>query len=93
MAILRSLNMFILTGIGLIIASVAGFATQNKFLTEPGQLTNPQSSLIYFGAGVLMLINGWVSIRMAQAAPQDKDKVKTSEPVVENPGERLIDTL
>ena len=91
MAILRSLNMFILTGICLIIASFVGFATQNKFLTEPGQITNPKSSLIYFGAGVLMLINGWVSIRMAQAAPQDK--AKSPEPSAENSGEHLIDTL
>ena len=90
MAILRSLNMFILTGIGLIIASVAGFATQNKFLTEPGQVTNPQSSLIYFGAGVLMLINGWVSIRMAQTTPREKDKLP--EQSTES-SERLIDTL
>ena len=90
MAILRSLNMFILTGIGLIIASVAGFATQNKFLTEPGQVTNPQSSLIYFGAGVLMLINGWVSIRMAQATSREKDKLP--EQSTES-SERLIDTL
>ena len=81
--------MFILTGIGLVGASLIGFLTQNRFLTEPGQPTNPQSSLIYLGAGVLMLINGWVSIRMMSAAPTEKAK----ESADAAPAERLIDTL
>ena len=85
----RYLNMFILTGIGLVGVSIIGFLTQNRFLTEPGQPTNPQASLIYLGAGVLMLINGWVSIRMMSAAPAAKAK----EPADAAPAERLIDTL
>ena len=63
----RYLNMFILIGVALIIISLVGFATGNRFLTEPGQPLNPQGSLIYLGAGVIMLVNGVVSIRQAEA--------------------------
>lgn len=62
---LRYLNMFVLIGIALIGISIAGFATGNHFLTEPGQAVNPNGSLLYLVAGLLMLINGIVSIRMA----------------------------
>jgi putative Mn2+ efflux pump MntP len=63
----RYFNMFMVIGVILVIISLAGFATGNKFLTEPGQPVNPQGSLIYLGAGVIMLINGVVSIRQAEA--------------------------
>jgi hypothetical protein len=63
----RYLNMFVLIGIVLIVISLVGFATGNRFLTEPGQPINPQGSLIYLGAGVIMLVNGVVSIRQAEA--------------------------
>jgi hypothetical protein len=63
----RYLNMFVLIGIVLIAVSLIGFATGNRFLTEPGQPVNPQGSLVYLGAGILMLINGIVSIRHAEA--------------------------
>ena len=64
---LRYLNMFVVIGVVLVIISLAGFATGNRFLTEPGQPINPQGSLIYLGAGVIMLVNGYVSIRQAEA--------------------------
>jgi heme/copper-type cytochrome/quinol oxidase subunit 2 len=92
MPILRYFNMFILSGVGLVLASVAGFATQNKFLTEPGQKTNPQASLIYLAAGVLMLINGWVSIRMAQSAPRAREDERKSETEAQQET-NLLDTL
>ena len=63
----RYFNMFVVIGVVLVIISLAGFATGNRFLTEPGQPVNPQGSLIYLGAGVIMLINGVVSIRQAEA--------------------------
>ena len=66
---LRYLNMFVLIGIALIIVSICGFATANRFLTEPGQVPNPNASLIYLGAGVLMLFNGVLSILQTPAAP------------------------
>lgn len=66
---LRYLNMFVLIGIALIGISIVGFLTSNRFLTEPGQAANPYSSLIYLGAGVVMLINGVVSIRTAPPPP------------------------
>jgi hypothetical protein len=63
----RYFNMFVVIGVVLVIISLAGFATKNKFLTEPGQPVNPQGSWIYLGAGVIMLVNGVVSIRQAEA--------------------------
>lgn len=66
---LRYLNMFILIGLALIGISIAGFATGNRLLTEPGQTVNPYSALIYLGAGVIMLVNGLVSIRLAAQHP------------------------
>jgi hypothetical protein len=63
----RYFNMFMVIGVILVIISLAGFATGNRFLTEPGQPVNPQGSLIYLGAGIIMLINGVVSIRQAEA--------------------------
>lgn len=66
---LRYLNMFVLIGIALIIVSICGFATANRFLTEPGQVPSPNASLVYLGAGVLMLFNGVLSILQTPAAP------------------------
>lgn len=63
---LRYLNMFVLIGVCLIGVSIAGFATGSKFLTEPGQPVNPLSSFIYFGVGILMLLNGYASVKTAQ---------------------------
>lgn len=91
MPIFRYLNMFILSGIGLVLASLAGFASQSRFLTEPGQPTNPQASLIYLAAGVLMLVNGWVSIRMAQSVPREPEKKPAPE--TETKPDNLLDTL
>lgn len=68
---MRYLNMFVLIGIALIGISVVGFATNNRFLTEPGQTVNPMAAFIYLGAGVLMLINGIVSIRMMPAVRKE----------------------
>ena len=62
---LRYLNMFVLIGIALVVISLAGFATQGKFLHEPGQDTSPYASFIYLGAGALMLFNGLLSIKTA----------------------------
>ena len=77
---LRYLNMFVLIGIALIVISLAGFATGGSFLHEPGQDSNPLASLIYLGAGALMLFNGILSIRTAPqhtispSKPSDDDK-------------------
>jgi|SRR5579871_762157 len=66
---LRYLNMFVMIGIALILVSLAGFATGGKFLQEPGQEMNPTASLIYLGAGALMLFNGYLSIRNMPTLP------------------------
>ncbi len=77
---LRYLNMFVLIGICLIGVSIAGFATGSRFVTEPGQPTNPLSSFVYFGVGILMLLNGYVSLKMGHnARPAPKEEQKTKE--------------
>ena len=73
---MRYLNMFVLVGIALILVSLAGFATGGRFLTEPGTPANTTASLVYLGAGILMLINGAVSIRFAPPAPPAPEKKK-----------------
>jgi hypothetical protein len=81
---LRYLNMFVLIGIALILISIVGFATANKFLTEPGQTPNPNASLVYLGAGVLMLFNGVLSIMQTPphtaAKPADTEGSKPEDP-------------
>ena len=83
---LRYLNMFVLIGIALVGISLAGFATGGRFLQEPGSPVSPNASLIYLGAGALMLFNGILSIRTAPsqtekpARPPEEDE-KTDEAV------------
>ena len=65
---MRYLNGFILIGIMLLGISIAGAATGNRLLTEPGQQVNPYAWLEYLGASAIMLVNGLVSIRNAREA-------------------------
>ena len=76
----RYLNMFVLIGIVLLIISLVGFATGNRFLTEPGQPVNPQGSLIYLGAAVIMLVNGVVSIKQAEALRAQAPTAQVKQP-------------
>ncbi len=84
---LRYLNMFVLIGLALIGISIAGFVTNNRFLMEPGQPANPWASAIYLGAGVLMLVNGYVSIRNAPQTTAEPPK-RNSEIEPDPPGPR-----
>lgn len=78
---LRYLNMFVLIGLALIGISIVGFVTQGRFLAEPGQPLNPFASLIYLGAGALMLLNGYVSIKQAPPhSAQAPEKKSAAEP-------------
>ncbi len=80
---LRYLNMFVIIGLILIGVSLAGFATHDHFLMEPGQSAQDHLSLVYLGAGVLMLINGIVSIRIAPPPPAEPAR-KTPAPTSES---------
>ena len=73
---MRYLNMFVLVGVALILVSLAGFATGGRFLVEPGTPPSATASLVYFGSGILMLINGAVSLRFAPPAPPAPEKKK-----------------
>ena len=76
---LRYLNMFVIIGLILMAVSLAGFATHDRFLMEPGQALNGNLSLIYLGASALMLINGLVSIRLAppvRATPANRPETR-----------------
>lgn len=74
----RYLNMFILIGVALIGISILGFANA-KFLAEPGQAPSQTAPLIYLGAGVLMLINGAISIRFTPPPTKKLGKEGRSE--------------
>lgn len=71
---LRYLNMFVLIGLTLIGVSIAGFATGSKFVTEPGQPVNSLSSFVYFGVGILMLLNGYVTVKTGQSSKREDKK-------------------
>lgn len=70
----RYLNTFNIVGILLIILSLFGFATSGRLLTEPGSKTEAISSWVYLATGIIMIINGVVSVRMHHAGelPQQK---------------------
>jgi hypothetical protein len=67
---MRYLNMFILIGIALLGIGLVKLLSHNQMLLEPGQPPNPQDAWIYLGAGVLMLVNGVVSIRQSGGTPR-----------------------
>lgn len=70
----RYLNMFVLIGLALIAISLAGFATGGKFLIEPGQSLDPMASIVYLGAGVVMIYNGVLTVKTAPPAPPKIEK-------------------
>lgn len=69
---MRFLNGFIIIGLVLVFISIAGLASGNRLLTEPGQPVNPYAWLEYLAAAILMLINGAVSIWSARQADEQK---------------------
>ena len=73
---MRFLNGFILIGLILFFISIAGLASGNRLLTEPGQPVDPYAWLLYLGAAILMLINGGVSIWNAR-----QSEGQTTKPV------------
>ena len=62
----RYFNMFVIVGVVLIGVSVIGFMTHNQFVTEPGNRPTVLSSIIYLGAGILMLFNGFLSVKQSE---------------------------
>ncbi|HLK61400.1 MAG TPA: hypothetical protein VKU00_32925 [Chthonomonadaceae bacterium] len=89
---LRYLNMFVLIGIVLVIISAAGFATGGNFLHEPGQKVDATASWVYLGAGVLMLFNGFLSIRTASTPSATPSKPAAGEDGEEEDGEPITST-
>jgi hypothetical protein len=77
--VVRYLNGFIIIGVALLLISIGGLATGNRFLTEPGQAVNPYSWMLYLAASVLMLINGGVSIWHAQQNEKENPKPAEKE--------------
>lgn len=79
-ALLKYFNGFIVIGIMLFFISIAGAATGNRLLTEPGSPINPYAWLEYMVAAALMLVNGAVSIRLTMnSAPQATKQTEKSE--------------
>ena len=79
----RYLNMFVLIGLALIAVSLAGFATGGKFLIEPGQSIDPNASIVYLGAGVIMVFNGVLTVKTAPPAPPAKSPRNEKQPATE----------
>jgi hypothetical protein len=71
---LRYLNMFVMIGIALICVSLAGIASGQKMQIEPGQSMDMTAILIYLGTGVLMIINGVLSVKTAPIPPPPVQK-------------------
>jgi hypothetical protein len=77
--IARYLNGFIVIGLVLVVIGIAGLATENRLLTEPGQPVNPYSWLLYLGAAAIMLVNGMVSIKHASRSANADDAPANGE--------------
>jgi hypothetical protein len=74
---MRFLNGFNLIGLILFFISLGGLASGNRLLTEPGQPVNPYAWLLYLGASVIMIVNGYVSIRNARQSETSDKSGKT----------------
>ncbi len=72
----RYLNMFVIIGVALIGISVIGLLTNHKFVTEPGSLATPVTTAVYFGAGLLMLFNGFLSIKQSDTLRSEEEFVE-----------------
>lgn len=71
---LRDFNGFIISSIVLFVIAIAGIIKGNRWLTEPGMPINNSAYLEYFGASVVMLVNGLLSIQVARRAEQSKEQ-------------------
>lgn len=81
--VIRYLNGFILSGVVLLLISIAGLLFGDGVLAEPGQPANPLAWFWYLLAAVIMLVNGVVSIRTAPgqtAEPAPPKKNRDDEP-------------
>ena len=94
----RFLNGFILIGITLLFISLAGLVKGATLLSEPGTPPNPYAWLEYFGAAVLMFINGAVSIHLyrqrqaEEAARRKKEQKSDTEAPGKDAGEEARST-
>lgn len=64
----RFLNMFNVIGALLLVIGLLGFASGGRWVAETGTHPTSETGWIYFGAGLLMLANGFMSHVMGQQA-------------------------
>ncbi len=62
----RFLNMFNVIGTLLLVIAALGFVSGGKWIAETGTKPSRETSLVYLGAALLMLANGFVSLSMGQ---------------------------
>ncbi|NUQ69641.1 MAG: hypothetical protein HUU17_02345 [Chthonomonadales bacterium] len=82
---LRDLNGFILTAIALVIIAIGGMIRGNRWLSEPGMPTNHHGWALYLVAAVVMLVNGWLSIKLSHRQDAERRKAMQHHPPDKEP--------
>lgn len=82
---MRYLNAFVLTGAALVFITLCGLVVGNRALSEPGMPVNQFAWLQYAAAAAVMLVNGWLSIRISQRGVEKKTEV-AKDATDEDPG-------
>ena len=57
-------NTYFLIAAFLVVIGIIGIAVGNATIRDPGQRPESNLYLIYFGAAVIMFVNGWLSHRL-----------------------------
>ena len=57
------LNGFVILGVALLIMGIVGFFKGAEILRDPGQPKDSLLPVLYVLGGLVMLINGWMSVR------------------------------
>lgn|GEM_PF-3560279 len=78
---LKYFNSFIVIGVILFVLSIAGFATNSVLISEPGQPINHYASLEYLAGAIIMLANGFLTLKSYDDKPvtQQPSQKKTSK--------------
>lgn len=56
-------------GVILLALSIAGFATNSVLISEPGQPVNHYASLEYLAGAIIMLANGYLTLKSYEEKP------------------------
>ncbi len=62
----RFFNMFNVIGSLLLVIAALGFVSGGKWIAETGTKPSKETAIVYLGAGLLMLANGYMSHKVSQ---------------------------